>query len=189
MVADPAGAAGTAHLTEVYRERLWPGVVGWAVVVGTAVVATVALAPVSALAGAAAGVIAGALAVGAAVAMSATVSVRGGELVAGSAHIPVTLLGPPDELDEAATRHALGPGLDARTYVLLRGWVRTAVQLVVLDPDDPTPAWLVSTRRPAALAAAIRSCQAVGDGGGDGSGGGAGGDRDDGQAAHSVQTG
>jgi hypothetical protein len=39
--------------------------------------------------------------------------------------------------------------------VCLRAWARTAVRVEVLDPADPTPYWLVSTRRPDELAAAI----------------------------------
>ena len=45
--------------------------------------------------------------------------------------------------------------LDARAHVCLRAWARTAVRVEVVDPADPTPYWLVSTRHPARLAAAI----------------------------------
>ncbi|MGW9267500.1 DUF3093 family protein, partial [Gordonia terrae] len=36
-----------------------------------------------------------------------------------------------------------------------RSWVKTMVLIVLDDPDDPTPYWLVSTRRPAELLAAL----------------------------------
>jgi len=37
--------------------------------------------------------------------------------------------------------------------------VAAAVRLEILDPDDPTPYWVVSTRRPDRLIAAIRGEQ------------------------------
>jgi hypothetical protein len=83
------------------------------------------------------------------------VSVGDGELRAGAAHVPVTLLRDPRALDAAQARHELGPGLDARAHLAQRGWVRTAVRVDLDDPADPTPYWLVSTRRPQALVAAL----------------------------------
>jgi hypothetical protein len=65
------------------------------------------------------------------------------------------LLGTPEALDVAAMRHELGPGLDARAYVCLRAWARTGVRVALNDPDDPTPYWLVSTRRPELLVQAL----------------------------------
>lgn len=77
------------------------------------------------------------------------------ELVAGEARIDRALLGAPEPLDEERSRAALGPDLDARAYVVLRSWCRTSVRVPVLDPADPTPYWLVSTRRPELLARAL----------------------------------
>src|SRR5690606_14388143 len=76
------------------------------------------------------------------------VAVTDGELRAGRARIPVSLLGEPVALDAIATRAALGPDLDARAFVCLRAWAGTAVQVPVNDPRDPTPYWFVSSRRP-----------------------------------------
>ena len=87
------------------------------------------------------------------------VAVRDGELVAGRAHIPVALLGPPEALDAAAARHLRGPGADPLAYHLIRPWGLCAVRVRVADPDDPTPYWYVATRRPEQLAAALRAAQ------------------------------
>ena len=38
---------------------------------------------------------------------------------------------------------------------MLRPWVSTTVELTLADPADPVPYWLVSTRRPGALATAL----------------------------------
>jgi len=76
-------------------------------------------------------------------------------LWAGRARIPVALLAQPRVLDGAALRAELGPGSDARTFACLRPWMRSAVAVQVVDPEDPTPSWLVGSRRPADLAAAL----------------------------------
>jgi len=60
-------------------------------------------------------------------------------------------------LDAQGRRELLGPDADPLAFVVLRPWVGTAVQIVLDDPDDPTPYWLVSTRRPVALAEALRA--------------------------------
>ena len=47
--------------------------------------------------------------------------------------------------------------LDPAAYVLHRGWVGPMVLVVLDDPDDPTPYWLVSCRRPDRVLAALQS--------------------------------
>ena len=59
-------------------------------------------------------------------------------------------------LDADATRRRSELEADARAHLVLRPWVPTAVELTLTDPADPVPYWLVSTRRPAALAQALQ---------------------------------
>ncbi|MGN6252597.1 MAG: DUF3093 domain-containing protein [Marmoricola sp.] len=92
---------------------------------------------------------------------SARVEVAGGELRAGRAHVPVTLLGDPQPLDTDGTRRAAGVEADARAYLLMRPYLKRAVRVPLHDPADPTPYWLLSSRRPAALAEAIRRARQV----------------------------
>jgi hypothetical protein len=40
-------------------------------------------------------------------------------------------------------------------FVVQRPWVRGTVRIYLDDPDDPTPYWVVSSRRPQALLAAL----------------------------------
>lgn len=143
----------------LHRERLWPGPLGWSFVLGFAVLVTISLHPVRPVVAYAVG--AASLLAGMAVAVrtAAVVEVRDGELRAGPAHIPAALLGPVTVLDKDGVRAALGPGSDARTFVVLRAWVPGAVQVEVADPADPTPAWLVSSRRPVALQEAIEAAR------------------------------
>ncbi|WP_370523981.1 DUF3093 domain-containing protein [Cellulomonas sp. APG4] len=143
----------------LHRERLWPGPLGWSLVLGFAVLVTISLHPVRPAVAYVVG--AASLAAGAAVAVrtAAVVEVRDGELRAGPAHIPVALLGPARVLDKDGVRAALGPGSDARTFAVLRAWVPGAVHVEVADQADPTPAWLVSSRRPEALRSALEAAR------------------------------
>ncbi len=87
---------------------------------------------------------------------AARVSVRDGVLTAGRARISLEHVGEVEPLDAAATRLLAGRDADARAYLLLRPYLHRAVRIGIDDPADPTPYWLVSTRRPDRLAAALR---------------------------------
>ena len=86
---------------------------------------------------------------------SARITVGDGELRVGRAHVEAHHLGAAVPLDAEATRRRAGTGADARAYLLLRPYLKQAVQVEITDPADPTPYWLVSTRHPDALAAAV----------------------------------
>jgi Protein of unknown function (DUF3093) len=137
-------------------ERLWPSWSVWLFVVvvaigfglvvapfGTAVLAAVTIGMLGVL---------GALLL----AWTPTVGVDGEDFVAGSARIPVHLLGAPEVLDAAGMRQARGPGFDARAFLCLRGWIGPGLRVPVTDPADPAPFWLVSARHPQRVADAIR---------------------------------
>jgi hypothetical protein len=89
------------------------------------------------------------------------IEVRDGMLRAGRARIPVELLGAPVILVEDQARHARGPGLDPRSWHVIRGGIDGIVVTDVTDPDDPTPAWVMSSRTPDRFAAALRTAQAT----------------------------
>ncbi|OYO10466.1 DUF3093 domain-containing protein [Enemella evansiae] len=55
-------------------------------------------------------------------------------------------------LDAAATRDRQRVKADARAYLLLRSYLKRAVEVTIDDPADPHPYWLVSCRRPDELA-------------------------------------
>jgi hypothetical protein len=83
------------------------------------------------------------------------VRVEDGVLHVPGARAPLTAFGPAEVLDAESLRLWLGPSADATAWVAVPPWARTAVRLPVVDPDDDTPYWLVGTRRPDALAAAL----------------------------------
>lgn len=84
------------------------------------------------------------------------IEVTAGELRAGDAHIERSFLTNVTELDTPALRDAMGPGADARAFVVHRPWATGGVKVSLDDPRDPTPYWLISSRRPAELARALR---------------------------------
>jgi DUF3093 family protein len=78
------------------------------------------------------------------------------ELWVGAAHLPVSVLTRSAEVPKSAKSAALGRQLDPAAYVVHRAWVGPMVLLVLDDPDDPTPYWLVSCRHPDRVLAALR---------------------------------
>ena len=79
------------------------------------------------------------------------------ELWAGQAHLPVSVVSRSAEIPRTAKSAALGRQLDPAAFVLHRAWVGPLVLLVLDDPDDPTPYWLVSARHPERVLSALRS--------------------------------
>ncbi|MBB5156310.1 DUF3093 domain-containing protein [Saccharopolyspora phatthalungensis] len=79
-----------------------------------------------------------------------------GELWVGDAHLPLRFIDEVEVIAPAEQRRALGPDLDPAAFMVHRASIRTSVRIWLNDPADPTPYWVVSTRRPAELAAALR---------------------------------
>jgi DUF3093 family protein len=79
------------------------------------------------------------------------------ELWVGAAHLPVSVIARSAEVPKSAKSAALGRQLDPAAYVVHRAWVGPMVLLILDDPDDPTPYWLVSCRHPERVLAALRA--------------------------------
>lgn len=86
-----------------------------------------------------------------------TVHGRGptGVLRVGRARVEGRHLGAAVALDAEATRRTAGRDADARAYLVLRPFLKRAVRVPILDPADPVPYWLVSTRHPERLVDAL----------------------------------
>ncbi|WP_027499551.1 DUF3093 domain-containing protein [Rhodococcus sp. UNC363MFTsu5.1] len=78
-----------------------------------------------------------------------------GELRVGRANLPLDVISRVAVVPATAKSAALGRQLDPAAYVQHRTWIKTMVLIVLDDPEDPTPYWLVSTRKPAELAALL----------------------------------
>ncbi|WP_432950284.1 DUF3093 domain-containing protein [Kribbella sp. CA-253562] len=142
-----------------YRERLSVPVRWW--IIAALLVLTVWLI-VAVPAGQPAGLIAG----GVVAVLLTTLFVRyGGALVevdaerlrAGRATIERVHLGKAEALTGEAVRTAFGRDCDPAAYLVLRSYLPGAVRVEITDPHDPAPYWLIATRNPERLAAALTS--------------------------------
>lgn len=145
-----------------YRERLWPA---WWVFLSTALVIPAALLvflPISPEAGVIAAVVLYAGVVAILLATTATIEVEDAHLRCGRARVPLSLVRGAAAFrgDEAVAER--GVRLDARAWLLLRGWIGPVVRIELDDPDDPTPYWIVSTREPERLAEVLTGARAAG---------------------------
>lgn len=86
---------------------------------------------------------------------SVLVSVDADGLRVGSAAVGPRHIGAARPLDRAGYRTQLGTGADARAYLVTRPYLDHGVLVEIADPADPVPYWLISSRRPDALAAAL----------------------------------
>jgi hypothetical protein len=83
------------------------------------------------------------------------VVVAGDELRADDARLPLRHVTEVVALDAAGRRELLGVGAHPYAFVVQRPWIGPAVQVLIDDPADPTPYWVVSTRHPVRLATAL----------------------------------
>jgi hypothetical protein len=86
---------------------------------------------------------------------SATIEVTGGVLRAGGDTLPLGEAGEVVALDEEQARLLRGPRADPAAHLFLRPYVKRAVYIGLADPADGVPYWLISTRHPDRLTAAI----------------------------------
>jgi hypothetical protein len=87
--------------------------------------------------------------------LSPVVTIEDGMLTAGKARIPVSLVGEPVAYTGGEATLARGQKLDARAWLCIRGWISPVVKVFIHDPEDPVPYWLISTRNPNELVAAL----------------------------------
>jgi hypothetical protein len=82
-------------------------------------------------------------------------------LLAGRARLPLPNIGEATGFSGIAATQQRGPQLDSRAWLVIRGWISPVVKVTVLDTSDPTPYWLVSTRHPNDLIAALQRAKAT----------------------------
>jgi hypothetical protein len=76
-------------------------------------------------------------------------------LVTGQANLPHTVVARSLAVPATAKRNAMGRQLDPAAFVVSHGWVPEMVMLVLDDPEDPTPYWLIATKNPEKLLTAF----------------------------------
>jgi Protein of unknown function (DUF3093) len=87
----------------------------------------------------------------------AEVQVTDGMLRAGNAELPLTSVGEVVPLNEKQSALMCGPKFDPAAFMYSRPYLKQSVYLATDDPR--VPYWLVGTRRPAELAAAVEKCR------------------------------
>ena len=87
-----------------------------------------------------------------------SVEVGAGAVLAGGEALPLAAVREVAVLDEQQTRRLRGPRADPAAYLYSRPFLRESVYLAV-DPAAGVPYWLIGTRHPARLAAAIERCR------------------------------
>ena len=78
-------------------------------------------------------------------------------LTVGKASIPRTLLGKIDVIEKDQIFLERGPRLDPAAYKVFQGTVKTALKIAIKDSNDPTPYWMISTRKPTQLATVLKA--------------------------------
>jgi Protein of unknown function (DUF3093) len=83
------------------------------------------------------------------------IAVTATEFLVDDARLPVSVIADVVALDAGGKREVLGVGAHPLAFVVQRPWIGGAVQVLLDDPADPTPFWVVSTRHPVELATAL----------------------------------
>jgi hypothetical protein len=83
------------------------------------------------------------------------IAVTADEFRVDDARLPLSVISDVVALDAGGKREILGVAAHPLAFVVQRPWVRGAVQVVLDDPADPTPFWVVSTRDPVRLATVL----------------------------------
>jgi hypothetical protein len=94
---------------------------------------------------------------------AATIEVTDGVLRAGKDTLALSDASDALALDEPQSALMRGPRADPAAHLLLRPYLKRAVYVGVAEPTDGVPYWLLATRRPEELAAAIQRALAADD--------------------------
>lgn len=154
--ACPRPASPTAAL---YRERLLPSPGAWIVVVALGSIVGLVIVPLNSTLALIVAIVSIAIAIVLAVQYSPVVAVRDGTFFVGRAQIDVGQLGEPAVLEGEEWKLLIGQDFEPLAYHCVRGWVHAGIRVDVLDEEDPTSAWVVSSRRPQDLVLALRTAQ------------------------------
>jgi len=146
-------------MTTLYRERLWPA--PW-LFIATALVIPASLLvflPINQTAGVVVAIVLYLGCVGLLILGGPVIEVTESEFRAGKATLPLSIAGTVTAHSGEDARIERGTGLDARTWLLIRGWISPLVKIEILDERDSAPYWVVSTRHPYAVVAAISAAK------------------------------
>jgi hypothetical protein len=139
----------------IYSERLLPGPMIFVITALVIPASLLVFLPINQTVGAIVAAVLYAACVILLVIGSPRIEVTDSVLVAGRARLPLANVGEATGFTGTAATAQRGPKLDARAWLVIRGWISPVVKVDVLDDNDPTPYWIISTRHPADLVAAL----------------------------------
>jgi hypothetical protein len=87
--------------------------------------------------------------------MRSTITFDGKELRIDRAHIDIKYLGNAKILDSSAMRLLRTRDADPAAYLAIRFWIPTGLKIAVVDSRDPTPYWLITSKRSEEIAALL----------------------------------
>ena len=88
-------------------------------------------------------------------AMRSTITFDGKELRIDRAHIDIKYLGDATILDSSAMRLLRTRDADPAAYLAIKFWMPKGIKITVVDPRDPTPYWLITSKRGEEIAALL----------------------------------
>ena len=88
-------------------------------------------------------------------AMRSTITFDGKELRIDRAHIDIKYLGEATILDAPAMRLLRTRDADPAAYLAIKFWMPKGIKITVVDPRDPTPYWLITSKRGEEIAALL----------------------------------
>ena len=141
----------------VYREKVRPSVGMWILVVVAALSTALMVAPVWTLGTIILPIVSFILFAWWLTSLTLTIIVTERQLFVGEAHIDRKFVPSAEAFDGEEARQARGVDLDARAFLKIRPWAKSVVRIHLNDGSDPTPYWLVSSRHPHKLAAALNA--------------------------------
>ncbi len=142
-----------------YVEKLWPSPLVAFAYSPLVPVLILVCAPFSVWIGVAAAVVVYGAILGVIYARVPQATVGNGYFTYGNAQVELEFIGSVSAYSGESARAQRGPELDARAWVKFRAYLNSVVRVEITDADDPTPYWLVSTRRPQELAQALRQAR------------------------------
>ena len=86
-----------------------------------------------------------------------SITVGNGELRIGRAHIPLRYCGSVEIISKKEFLRARTRDADPAAFFALTFWISEGIKVEITDERDPTPYWLISTKRAQELQAALKN--------------------------------
>ena len=130
-----------------YFERVIPSFGSFLPTLAVFPTVLLALYPISPVIGCIAGGFLAVLAPVLMITLSPTIKITGGFVMTSKAKLPLALISSVAVIDKSKAFAERGPKLDARAYVAFQASVPELLKIELNDEKDPTPYWLLSSRR------------------------------------------